>query len=474
MRAINGFKILGMMLLIHLVLAVPAQAQFNISRSAENNSEIPRVAINDLGDIMVIWHEHILGPDSTYHALKKYNEDWSRSTAIPNQNNRSSQHCDIFAMGDDFVVAWFNKKSDRVEFTRYSTADETWSEPEVVNNVHEWSFVKIIATTDNRIAVGWMEEVTQFDILVKIWDEEEGWGDVKNVSAGKGTSSKYHDMYPGPDGEIYVSWQQKFRLAGAGNNTKEIVVNIEDGNGNWDGPEEINGINLKCYRPAVAVNLYGTYMVGYMRLDTTKYIVSIMRDGQEDDRTQICTADFFDHDQYMTDAVSYGAGFIFICKTATKEIVYTTWDENDPEWTPITALGKGVKPAIDISGQTGAVAVWEKYVEGRTQVYGRIFDIGSGIFSPLNQNFELVENEGIFKDAYFYRVTWEKNSKNSGVSVNKYNIYRRAAGEVFEKIADVDSNTYEYNDYSLGAQALKYYYYVTAESSGGEESIIIQ
>lgn len=470
MIKITNSKILFALIIFVFLFSNNVFTAVRISKT-DRDSDIPRVAINNSGDIMVIWHEHTLGPDKIYYTLKKYGEDWSNSKAIDSQGDGSNQSCDIYQMGDDFVVTWYNKKHDKVEFTKYTISDETWADRETINNVHEFSVVKICATED-RILVTWMEEFKRWDILGKIYTEGSGWSEVKNLSTGLGTSSKYQDLTVGPDGEFYAAWQQKIRVTGG--SKKNPVLNIEDGKGKWSGPENINSDKKNFYRPTLAVNMYGTQLLVYYNSTNTRYLGHTFKDGDTHTKDSICNGDPTDHDQYMADAVSYGGGFIVIAKNRNKYIVYSIWDENDPQWTDTTKLGNGKKPGIDIHSTIGAVAVWQKAYTDNIEIFAEIFDIGSGVFSPINQKAELLLNEGIFRDAYFYFLTWEKNPKNSGITINKYNIYRRAGSEVFKKIADVDANTPEYSDYSLGETAKVYYYYVTALDSTGKESIIIQ
>jgi len=100
-----------------------------------------------------------------------------------------------------------------------------------------------------------------------------------------------------------------------------------------------------------------------------------------------------------------------------------------------------------------------------------------GIYSPLNQRYQLIENRSLFVTEYLYKIEWDKNPKNSeiGAFITNYKIYRREKGlSSYKFLKIVPANNFKYYDRSLGTTKKNYEYYITAVDDKGRESDIAE
>ncbi len=99
-----------------------------------------------------------------------------------------------------------------------------------------------------------------------------------------------------------------------------------------------------------------------------------------------------------------------------------------------------------------------------------------GIFSPLNQHYELKENRTLFTREYLYKITWERNPRNTeiGAVITNYKIYKRKKGYSanYKFLIRLSADQFKYIDRSLGSVKTEYEYRITAVDSQGRESPI--
>jgi len=98
-----------------------------------------------------------------------------------------------------------------------------------------------------------------------------------------------------------------------------------------------------------------------------------------------------------------------------------------------------------------------------------------GIYSPINQHYELITNRSLFTTEYLYKITWSKNPRNSevGAIITNYKIYRKEHGlSDYKFLTILPSDKFKYYDRSLGTKKINYEYYITSVDNEGRESPI--
>jgi len=370
-------KILIPLIVMTGLCVLPLIAQTNVSDTS-TPSWYPKIAINTSNDTMVVWQEDVSGDDRIYFALKKEDGNWSNARAIPGQNGGCTVP-DIYRKDQDFLVVWHNHSRNAIELVRYIYSRGEWSGTNTIGSGGSVENARVISTTNNRVAVAWQERTPdKYNVKVRVQNSSGKWLNEVNVSQS-GYTSKYCDLYPGPNGKIYVAWQQKTPLGG-GDNIKEPQMNIENGQGTWGGAFDVNEINEKCYRPSVAVTSSDTVLCSFFHIARQSFYGSVRSGGWS--TGSIHLGNWQEHDKYYSDCASIGDGFIFVFKDGGGYIRYITYETSgqnlsgtplpgtgDPvttlefqptSWGNSKALGKGTYPAVDWYHWAGAAVAWHE------------------------------------------------------------------------------------------------------------------
>jgi hypothetical protein len=95
-----------------------------------------------------------------------------------------------------------------------------------------------------------------------------------------------------------------------------------------------------------------------------------------------------------------------------------------------------------------------------------------GVLPPASISLQRMEDRSLFRKNWFNNITWASNAGNSGITITKYNIYRKLSSQPdseYSIISSVDVNTFEFTDINI-KQDEKYSYVLTTIESGGHES----
>lgn len=95
-----------------------------------------------------------------------------------------------------------------------------------------------------------------------------------------------------------------------------------------------------------------------------------------------------------------------------------------------------------------------------------------GVLPPASISLHHMEDRSLFRNNWFNIITWASNAGNSGLTITKYNIYRKLSSQPdleYSIIGSVDGNTFEFIDTNIN-QDEKYSYVLTAVETGGHES----
>lgn len=330
----------------------------NISNSSYV-SQNPRIAIQQTGKIMAVWEETIRGKNYIYYSIKS-GDTWTNPAKIPNQGSSGNINPDVFrGKSSGFVVVWHNLGCNCIKFTQY---DKSWANPLTVSQSggYDMGQPKVITTTNSRIVIAWQRgNPIMGDIYVKTHTPNVGWSGTVNVSNTSKGTSKYLDLYPGPNNGICVVWQDNKESTWEVD-VLEPMMNIENGKGHWGGAFDVNTINRWCFRP-VACASGSTIFVCFYYYQEKDFYASIRTNGYWDGYAPICRGWRRDHDRYYSDAAKYGSGIIYTFKDRDGDISYVVYQ--DGSWgntEKISEKHDAFHPAIDYSDSVGACVVWTK------------------------------------------------------------------------------------------------------------------
>lgn len=447
------WRIISFLLLLGLFFGqlYTADAE-NISKSPYPSENV-NIAINNAGEIGAVWVEKISSGNQPIHFSIRRDGVWSSPAAIQGQSGISAYPRIAKGINGGFVAVWHDQTINSIQFSQYQGS---WSTPVTVSQIggHDFGWPAVTTTTNNRIAVAWMRGDPMFaEIYVTIF--QNGWSDPVNVS-NTPYGSKYCDLAPGPNGEIYVVWQDD-----RGDDYFRPLLNNDQGNGRWLQFSEINDIRGWCFRPVVAVNSRNDILSCFYFHNEASYWGSYRLNGAwQDPQIVSDIGNHHDHDLYFSDVCPYEENsFLYIYRDSALNIFYTSFRDGKPETSlALTNSADCFSPSIDYNASLGAVAAWTNR-SGNCDVFVAIFDPGNGtpgegIQPPLNvvadypkiplaaaeQKTGLIINRNLFTIQYFWKITWALDPRwtDWNITLTNFRIYRKLkTTDLWELLAEV-------------------------------------
>jgi len=425
---------------------ISAEAE-NISNSSSPSEDVS-IAINSAGEIGAIWLEKLSGGSQHVYFSIRRNSQWSSPQSIPGQSGNNANPHIAKGVNSGFVAVWHDLAFDCIRFSQYHGS---WSTPLTVSQVggYQLGWPAVTTTTNGRIAVGWMRgNPTNLDIYVTTF--QNGWSEPVNV-ANTAFSSKYCDLAYGPNGEIYVVFQDNLWI----NNTDFFATMIchDGGNGRWTQPEIVDNLNAWTFRPVMAVNASNDILSCFYYMQGSSYWAAYRQNGEWQSSQPISDfGDHHDHDFYFSDVCPYGNdGFLFIYRDCGYNIAYAVAQNGVAGvGVPLTNSFACYHPSIDFSPSLGAAAAWTDR-SGNNDVFVAVFNPqdtsppttppGGAILPPLvveadyfniplaapAMQTELIINRNLFTVQYFRKITWTFNANWNAwdISLAKYRVYRK-------------------------------------------------
>ena len=432
----------------------------NISKSAAPSEDV-RIAINTAGEIGAVWVEKFsTGSQQVFFAVRR-NGQWTAAEAIRGQAGVSVNPGIAKGVNGGFVAVWHDQTTNCIRFSQYQG---TWSTPVTVSPVggYDFGWPAVTTTTNGRIAVAWMRGNPLFsDIYVTVY--QNGWSNPVNVS-NTPYGSKYCDLAPGPNGEIYVVWQDD-----RGDDNFRTMMNTDHGSGSWTQPFDINSIQGWCFRPVVAVNSRNDILSCYFFMQQQSYWASFRLNGVWQNPLLISDIGAHrDHDYYFSGVCAYEDGFLYIYRDSAFNIIYTVArDGKAGKAVALTDSSQCYRPSIDYSSAMGAVAAWTDR-SGNNDVFVTLFDpqdasLEGGVLPPLNVvadyrkiplaaaevKTDLIVNRTLFTAQYFRKVSWTFDSRwtDWNLTLTKYRIYRKLkTSDSWEMLSEVNPSVLSYID----------------------------
>jgi hypothetical protein len=466
----------------------------NISKSSSPSEDVS-VAFNEAGEIGAVWVEKFSnGNQQVYFSIRR-NGLWSSPAVIRGQSEISANPCIAKGVDEGFVAAWHDQKAKCIRFAQYQGS---WSTPLTVSQIAGYDFGKpaITTTTNGRIAVAWQRGNKTFtDIYVTI-NRNNSWSDPVNVS-NTHYASKYCDLAYGPNGEIYVVWQDNLYNPPTEDSLR-TMINNDRGNGSWIQPSYIDNIREWCFHPVVAVNSQDDILACYYYKQARSYYGTFRLNGEWQSPQVISDiGNHQEHDRYFSDVCPYGAnGFLYIYRDIVFNIFYTVVRDGKPEKAvALTSSRQCYHPSIDYNSSEGAVAAWTDR-SGNNDVFVTIFDPQditppppppeAVIQPPLSVEAaylniplvatelktELIINRNLFTVQYFRKITWAFDTRwpNWNITLSKYRIYRKLkTTDSWDVLAEVSPSVLLYIDKNGVIKEDRFDYQVRGVDNFGNE-----
>jgi hypothetical protein len=445
----------------------------NVSKSAYP-SEDASVAINDAGEIGVVWVEKVSTANQQVYFSIHRGGGWSSPAVIRGQSGISANPCISKGVGGGFAAAWHDQTSNCIRFSKYNGS---WSTPVTVSQVGGYDFGNpaITTTTNGRIAVAWQRGNPRFtDVYVAIY--KTGWSNPVNVS-NTPYASKYPDLNSGPGGEIYVVWQDNLYNPPE-DDWLRTMINNDRGSGNWTKSSAIDDIEGWCFHPVVAVNSHSDILSCYYYKQARSYYATFKLNGAWQTPQNISDiGNHQDHDRYYSDVCTYGgSAFLYIYRDCAFNIIYTVAQEgNSGKAVALTSSKQCYRPSIDYRSSVGAAAAWTDR-SGNNDVFVSIFDPVDPDIDPdpgpdpdiaiqpplgTEANYlnipltapelkvESIVNRNLFTVQYFRKLTWafDPSWNDWDITLSKFRIYRKLrTTDSWETLAEVGPSVLLYID----------------------------
>jgi hypothetical protein len=416
----------------------------NISKSSHPSEDV-KIAINDDGEIGAVWIEKISSANQQVYFSVHSNGVWSSPAVIRGQSALNANPDIARGVDSGFVAIWHDQTAKCIRFSKYNGS---WSTPISVSRTAGYDFGNpaVTTTTNGRIAVAWQQGNPKFaDIYVTIFDDS--WSSPENVS-NTSYASKYCDLTYGPNGEVYVVWQDNLYNP-PNEDYLRTMINNDRGNGNWTKASAIDNIKGWCFRPVVAVNSKSDILSCYYYHQQRSYYATFRLDGEWQTPQIISdSGNHQEHDKYISDVCPYEDGFLFIYRDRTLKIYYTVAHDGKSEKAVLLSNSSNCyHPSIDYSSSVGAAAAWTDR-SGNNDVFVAVFDpIGptpppvTMIQPPLSVEAtylnvplaatglknELVINRNLFTIQYYRKISWAVDTRwtDWSITLSKYRIYRK-------------------------------------------------
>ncbi len=328
---------------------------YNVSNSSYPSEEA-YVAIDQNGEICVVWVEKISSSNHKIYYSIRRNGQWSSPKPLRSDLSayNSLPHVSK-GRNSGFICVWHDESTNQIKLSSFNTNE--WSRPIVVSQTggYHLRYPKV-AAGHNKITAAWEKgNPLRPEIFTKTYYGK--WGGIINVSKTASWTSKECDVYMSSTGKSYVVWREKKLINDVAH--YYVMMNIDNGSGGWGNSFYVTDGNTHPYKPVVAVNDYGSIMVGYYLTDRASYYTSLKIKGDWLDPVPVGDrGDHHEHDYYYVDACAYKSSFLFIFRDVGYNIRYAVWNGSEWEDKKLTENGYTYHPSIDYSPLVGIVAAW--------------------------------------------------------------------------------------------------------------------
>ncbi len=450
----------------------------NVSRTYEGGSACPTIAVNPVNnERYVCWYDDEGHPDrwELFFKVQSPNGSWSNQKVLPFGMSHYTPKMAVDGRGTGHLI-WLRRRRGG-SFIHYSSNPNPanpsqWTENvEITGNTNiDFAEISIAADESGNVFVVYEQKNGgNYEIYFKTKSPGGGWSSAQNISK-TGKNSKWPDV-AARGGKAYVVWQEL-------TSHWQIFFRHYEGGG-WTATSDVTNNKHNSIQPSVWVDASGELHVVYSDKTTGNY--NIWYVSSKSTGGVPVSAVYPPLNVHLNTSLEGGTG-------KKKNVV--KWKKNsynDNEavekykvyrkqanqgasaYKVRTTIPKGVYQYEDI----GLSRDYKySYVVTTVDTSGEESEYSNEATEPLvfpPVNISVNSDLDDTKTKKINTVKWQRNSKNGGVSVKKYILYRKVKDQgTYQSIASVSGSTYAYVDKNLPT-GKKYNYRLTAVDKGDRE-----
>lgn len=236
-------------------------APVTISSAPGNNLQAtPQIAVNPVGDAVVVWEE-LAGASSTVKAaMLPVGGEWSSSINISTPTTRSGQLPQIAINASGRVVAVWQRYDGSRSVTEGATLQfgGTWSSPVGISPLFTDAYMPQVAIDNAGNAVAVWVDVTSQTIQTASLPFEGNWSSAVNLSDAGGTGEPQVAM--NANGYAVATWQ---RFPGSFCTIQASTMQF--GN-SWSIPVDISAVDADAFESEIAVDANGNILAVWYQM----------------------------------------------------------------------------------------------------------------------------------------------------------------------------------------------------------------
>jgi len=433
--------------------------------------------------LYVVWQD---GTVTTWQGFFRYRSpsgSWSSTSTLPVYGNVYMPQIAIDGSGTAHVV-WMARDGASVRYARNPDPKNPsgWRDEAVVKmpTNTEWAWPKIAVDTAGNAYVVWLDGTTgNQQVFFRRRTADGAWHEVMNASGTSGFADEADIAVNRSQLAVYIAWSEG----------GEIYMNSYAG-GSWSGAVNYSATSGNSIMPSVAVDYSGKIHLAWADNTSGNYDIYYLGSGSPPpppppppppDPTPHPPVGLAVETK-MNDA-------------GTAKINTLTWYKN-PQDSSLTIskfevyrkpMGHADSEFALVAGVSGSTFRYDdanlpfntKFTYGMLAIAsnGKVSDPSDfvdeqRIFAPLSLSLKTVTNSSMFQSEKINVLTWSENPLNQGVTIVKYNVWRKKVDEEnssWKVIGSVAAGTLEYKDRKLSTKD-KFNYGITAVDSEGYES----
>jgi len=431
--------------------------------------------------LYVVWQD---GTVTAWQGLLRFRSpsgSWSSTYTLPVYGSVYMPQIAIDASGTAHVV-WMGRDGASVRYVRNPDPKNPngWTDEAIVKRPTntEWPWPKIAVDNSGSAYVVWLDGATgDQQVFLRRRTADGKWHDEMNVSGTGGFADEADVAVNKSQLAVYVTWSEG----------GEIYMNSYGGS-SWSGAVNYSATSGNSMMPTVAVDYQGKIHLAWADNSPGNYDIFYLGSGspppppppppEPKPHPPVGLA----VETKMNDS-------------GTAKINTLTWYKNPQDSSltisqfkiyrkPVGHSDSEFAQLVVVSGSTLRydnvnLPFTEKFTYGIVAVASnnQVSDPSEyvdeeRIFAPLNLSVKTVTNNSMFQSEKINVLSWSANPLNLGVTIVKYNIWRKKVDEdnsMWKVIGTVEAGTLEYKDRRLSAKD-KFNYGLTAIDSEGYES----
>ena len=428
----------------------------------------PKVITTSNRRIAVAWQRGNPRMADIYVKIYSPSGGWGRAVNVSKTANGTSKYLDMYPGNNgEVIVVWQdNKESTWTEdvlepMINMDNGRGHWGKAYDVNKINRWCFRPSVCASGGKIHVGfyYYQEKMYYSSI----KSQSSWEDPKEVWPGW---RRDHDRYYS-DAAAYGSGM----LYTFKDRDGDIVYSVYDGK-SWSNASKIS-TKQDAFHPAIDYRKGIGAAVVWTNRDTDEIMFANFEPEEspepepEPNKPPIAKFSFSPKTGLYPLKVSFDGS---ASHDPDGRIVDYTWNFGDGK----NAKGKTAEHTFTQKGTYNVRLIVTDNDGATGSAFGTVEVLG--IYSPLNQHYELKENRSLFTREYLYKITWDRNPRNAeiGAVIINYKIYRRKKGYStnYKFLTRLSADQFKYLDRSLGSHKTEYDYRITAVDTEGRESPI--